>query len=144
MYIYSYINKIQIKNIMSMEVLFFISVFCFLISAFEIGFSHSFKEMYKRYYKVIFTRNGIDKPYLWPYSRQRNHNKYIAFIWLTAVFGIATIACGIATKLWWFLIFAIILAPVLTIIGELTGKKICRSRIKRQCKEFKLTMQEVD
>ena len=145
MYIYCYINKIQQNNIsMSTEVLFFLSVFCFLASAFEIGFSHSFKEMYKRYYKVIFTRNGIDKPYMWPYSRQKNHNRYIAFIWLTSIFGIATIACGIVAKLYWLLIIAIILTLILAIIGKLAGKRICRVKIRRKCKEFRISFNQID
>lgn len=137
-YIFLYILHKANKNLNGMVALFFISVLLLFFSSFGIGFSFSFKETYKKYYKKLFV--SYKRPYYWPFSRRKNHNRYVAFIWLTIIFSIDTIICGVAIKWWIPLIVSALLAIILWKIGLKIGEKVCNDRLKKTCEAFKINI----
>ena len=124
---------------------------CFVIGAtlmwifgFATSISFYFKQEYKRYYCKLFEEYGIHRPYKWGISRQKNHDVYVTFKWLTIIFMIVTISFGFSTCDIMSLIVIIAVPLLIVPIGEIIGKDLCRISVKKQCKKFNIPFQTID
>lgn len=136
---YIYSLKTTKKNTI-MIILFCISGLLFLFSAFGAGFSFSFKETYKEYYKLLFVNKEYKRPYDWPFSRRKNHREFVGFIWLMSIFFLTTIVCCIIIGWWIPLVLSIILALITYCIGIKVGKKECQRGVKESCESYNFQM----
>lgn len=120
-----------------MEVAFTITIVALLFTSFEVGYIRSFKEIYKHYRKILFEIKGYNQPDGWPYSRQKNHDRYRAAKWFLWLFLFASIFLGIFLENNFIVFLPIILSPITVLVGRAIGKTSHR-KIRKKIKKFGL------
>lgn len=127
-------------------------IICFIVSVilewtacFALGASFKFKEEYKKYHTKLFDTNNSVRPFDWTISRQRNHDRYVLFKWLSVIFILiaVTIGCNLDNLVIVFML-TLALPPLIPfLLGKLAGKNLCKKSVEKECERFGMEFEKI-
>lgn len=118
-----------------------VSIVLYLIFLFTASSFFGFKEEYKRCHNKLFRQNGFGRPSEWKLSRQKNHDIFNVFKWLTilAILSTFILSNGSAFPLICMGIASVIILP----LGIMYGKYRCKDSVKKQCEKFEIPYTQI-
>ena len=130
---------------MALIICFIMSVILEWTSCFAFGASLGFKEEYKKYHIKLFDTNNSIRPFDWTISRQRNHDRYILFKWLSVIFLLiaVTIGCNL-DNIVIALMLTLALPPLIPFpLGTSVGKYLSKKSVERECLKFGMEFEKI-
>ena len=118
-----------------------VSIVLELIFLFVASSSFGFKEEYKRHHNKLFRENCFGKPAGWKLSRQKNHDIFNVFKWLTVLAILLTVILSYGS-VFPLICIGISLVTILP-LGIMYGKYRCKNSVKKLCERFKIPYTQI-